>query len=227
MLSTAITRHLESEYPNEGCGLLLNDGRYIPCENQMAQSPRPEIAAVNFSIDVNTYLKYARQLAGIVHSHAIAEDAADYVFSGPSIADQKHQKATGVDWHVYLIQAGSCVDHYVFNANYFDLDSAYRTGIADEFSVIEHFCEQQYMQRENQSIKNYADHLQLAHSYRPVTQGMWQEGDIGLFGTSKTDGPTIISIYSSGRYHWRPKFGDYTCKKKQPAKYLYLRLRKS
>lgn len=222
--------------PQEACGFILDNGLFVPCENKITEQgsafeDNPELPNVSFIIDSATYLKYARQISMIVHSHT---KSIDLLHDGPSITDQRHQIVSGVPWEIYVVSPnGQPVESYIFdwNVKTHDTDSKYRPGIQDEVSVLEHFLEFDYGHRDRSDcekstwMRTVSDTLVLKHRMKSIDQGRWQPKDIGFFGRDMIHGETVAAIYIDSDFHWHDNFGGHKWAKKPPFPTLYRRLR--
>ena len=59
-----IYNHFKNEYPNEGCGVIVNSETFIPCKNV---NPSPTSFAFCSEEYINLKIKY--NITGIVHNH--------------------------------------------------------------------------------------------------------------------------------------------------------------
>ncbi|HHV6411781.1 TPA: C40 family peptidase [Haemophilus influenzae] len=85
-----ILEHAQSEYPNECCGIVVNDNgsqRYIPCKN-VADDPL-NFFEISPEETAQIYIRY--EPIAIVHSHP---DCTSYL----STQDRQCQVHTGIDW---------------------------------------------------------------------------------------------------------------------------------
>lgn len=87
-----IDQHLISEYPNEACGFLLENGSYFPCRNT---SPTP---LDSFRIDPEQFAEAedVSPIVGVVHSHPNWSAL-------PSDGDRVSCENLGLPWHIYSI----------------------------------------------------------------------------------------------------------------------------
>lgn len=93
-----IRRYVESKYPFEACGLIVDIGLdrvFIPCRNNAS---KPEY---HFIMDPRDYLAAKNQgaIAAVVHSHP---DAYPY----PSEADTVHCNRSALPWFIIGVQQG-------------------------------------------------------------------------------------------------------------------------
>lgn len=91
----AIRAHFCKAYPNEGCGLVLKDGSFIPCEN-VAQNPK-----LHFEVADEVYHEHEDELAAVVHSHSLADPITHNQDPRmPSGADLQGHIDTAVPWGI-------------------------------------------------------------------------------------------------------------------------------
>ncbi|MGI2201007.1 C40 family peptidase [Shewanella baltica] len=88
----AFTQHAANCYPNECCGLIIQQGNkpcYVPCDNKATNK------ADEFVIDPLQYaaIEEQGQIIGICHSHPDASTA-------PSQRDIAMCEASGLPWHI-------------------------------------------------------------------------------------------------------------------------------
>lgn len=106
-----IFKHLKSCVPQEGVGFLLKSGEYIPCENLAGQTlntkKAPDINS-SFQVSSRQYIKYARDIQAVVHSH-IAWNGQSYIAA--SATDLLTRKAMDVPWIIYTIGPDGSVLH--------------------------------------------------------------------------------------------------------------------
>ena len=95
-----ILKHLLKCYPEEGCGVIIDGGTWIPCENVA------EDKHIKFEISSKDYLKAALMgnITAIVHSHP--NESCE-----PSEADKKISDHLQIPYHIYSIPEG---DHFVY-----------------------------------------------------------------------------------------------------------------
>lgn len=89
----AIDQHLISQYPREGCGLLLGNGAYFPCTNS-----RELKAEEHFRISAEEWAEAEdiAPIAAVVHSHPNWTEKA-------SEGDRVGCEASGLPWYIYSI----------------------------------------------------------------------------------------------------------------------------
>ncbi len=80
-----IKDYLANCYPNEGCGIVLKDFTFVPCENV---SPEPQ---KTFEIADKVYLKHIQNALAIVHSHPDSS-------SEPTADDMRAQLNSNILW---------------------------------------------------------------------------------------------------------------------------------
>lgn len=59
-----IYTHFEKEYPNEGCGIIVNSNKFIPCKNV-----KPSPTSFSFCPNEFLELRIKYNITGIVHNH--------------------------------------------------------------------------------------------------------------------------------------------------------------
>lgn len=94
--------HAKEEFPNESCGMIIDEGIYVPFENK-SESPDKE-----FLIEDPVWYEFYVQdsVACLVHSHNN--------YSGASFVDQQQQQAMNVPWMVINLKNRSLMDCIVF-----------------------------------------------------------------------------------------------------------------
>ena len=90
----------QSQYPNEGCGIVTKDFCFIPCKNL---SPYPKNS---FILDPISLLKYDNNIWGIFHSHPGEENPL------PSEEDLQH---TVFDEYKFIV--GFSNTYYIYSYN--------------------------------------------------------------------------------------------------------------
>ncbi len=85
--------HFLSCYPNEGCGVVVNN-KFIACDNVFEEPLH------NFRIRKGDYLKHEREggIEAIIHSHTHID--SKYDVRTPTESDMVSQKATNVPWGI-------------------------------------------------------------------------------------------------------------------------------
>jgi len=93
---STIVAHARAEYPNESCGLLFDNGFYLPCFNYAADPLN------DFEISSGTYsqalLDTSRKITAVVHSHPGLQ-------RHPSASDTRGQIGTAVPWVIVPLDA--------------------------------------------------------------------------------------------------------------------------
>lgn len=92
----AAKAHMSLSYPNEGCGVVIND-QFIPLPN-IHHEPHKAFA---MDADALAALQDEGELQAIVHSHP---DASPH----PSDADKLNAEGHGVDWYICSVSAQEC-----------------------------------------------------------------------------------------------------------------------
>lgn len=123
----AIKSHAAKEYPNEACGIIIND-EYQPCRN-LALNPKE-----HFKIPIQVLMAADTKLQAIVHSHA------DYPHL--SAKDIQQQTVSGVPWGWCNVSKGKPGTVYFWGnrIQIQDLDGRpFVFGIYDCFSLVRDF----------------------------------------------------------------------------------------
>jgi proteasome lid subunit RPN8/RPN11 len=81
-----IQDYMVSQYPNEGCGFVVN-GEFIPVEN-IAQDKKKD-----FLVSDEDFLKYSPVCSSFIHSHP------DW-YNCPTKLDMEQQQASGIPWGI-------------------------------------------------------------------------------------------------------------------------------
>lgn len=92
-LSKEIQDYLLSKYPEEGCGFVLKDNTFVPCENVSLDKTK------EFEISNEDYLKCEWDIKAIVHSHPDGKDQ-------PSRRDMSSQISTNVPFGLCVTRPG-------------------------------------------------------------------------------------------------------------------------
>lgn len=105
----AIRQHFVAEYPNEGCGLVLKDGSFVPCENVAEDKSK------DFAIKDEVYEQFEDELAAVVHSHVHNGVYRQYLLDPrtPSGADIRGHIGTGVPWGITHCD-GENIEHFIW-----------------------------------------------------------------------------------------------------------------
>jgi|TARA_Y100000310_G_scaffold160698_2_gene160520 proteasome lid subunit RPN8/RPN11 len=214
-------------------GFILNDETYVPLENKVAdmasgfegQLPEGvEVDEVSFAVSVTDYLRYSRELAGIVHSH---RPIGGWENNAPSVADLRHQMATAVPWYIFVFDGEEWLDSYSFTSKpQDDAEQPYRAGLFDEFTCVEevYFERRIYFREDGFDLTDLFRWLVLARGFLTVATG-WEEGDVGFFGETDNQGITDMALYTNGGYRFRRKGGELQWATTPPANCLYQHLR--
>lgn len=91
-----IDQHLISAYPMEGCGLLLENGDYFPCDN-LSVTP---LESFRIGAEQFAEAEEISPVIGVVHSHPNWS-------SLPSDGDRVSCENLGLKWHIYSINKNS------------------------------------------------------------------------------------------------------------------------
>lgn len=94
--------HAREVFPEESCGFIVG-GAYVPLQNTAAD-PSTHVdddatcgcRLCSFSVDDAEYIKHAKKLQAVVHSHP-------YGPAFPSQADMRSQEASGVAWIILTL----------------------------------------------------------------------------------------------------------------------------
>lgn len=207
-LEETLKSYAESKYPNEACGLIIEqdgDLKFIPCDN-LSYTPEK-----NFVIDSSVFLKYSRVLYSVFHSHVSGRDRAvslkdiklcESLNRAGTIVfvDKNAKKASKVYWY------GSSV----FNKEYHLREYVY--NVYDCFTLMRDY----YLKEFNYKLKfvysdfgwwinaKYDESLYLSNyeklGFREVNKhGELQKGDILLMRLGRCICMNHAAIYDGGR----------------------------
>ena len=134
-MEEAILKHLANEYPNEGCGIILNKkGKlcWIPCKNVA------EVPSRNFQICPKDYVKATLQgdIYAIVHSHVQGT-------CNPSTVDKEQSDYFQVPYIIYSMPEG---EKYEYTPKYKKvplLGRAYEWGKTDCWTLVRDYYKQE------------------------------------------------------------------------------------
>ena len=84
-----IYSHFESEYPNEGCGVIVDSSTFIPCKNN---NPSPNTFSFCPEEYLNLRIRY--NITGIVHNHINESNEA-------SDSDIKNCNALQIPYYIF------------------------------------------------------------------------------------------------------------------------------
>lgn len=144
--------HLEKEYPNEGCGVVLNKrGKkvWVPCKNI---SSDPENS---FEIDSKDYMRAQLQgdIYAIVHSHPDAS-------SEPSEHDRKASDFLGIPYYIFSLPDGELTVYEPKTERPALTGREYEFGVHDCYSLV---CD-------------YYKELGIELSRMPFVDDFWEKG---------------------------------------------------
>ena len=157
-LLDAIKKHVDSEYPNEACGLIVDTGKtqkYIPCKN-MSDNPRE-----HFLISPDEQLDAEKQgeIIMIIHSHP------DVVSLVPSEFDRIQCDYSGIEWGIMSVPDGDfCTISPRVNRDY--TGRQWLLGYADCWALIMDYYKREY----KISLNNYS-----------VTREWWESGTENIY----------------------------------------------
>lgn len=100
--------HLLSCYPQEGCGIVINN-TFIPVEN-ISDNP-----ADSFEMDKNIYLDNENELQAIIHSHTL--NIRDLDPRTPSYEDMKSADSVGLPFGIVHVDGENVSDILWFNCD--------------------------------------------------------------------------------------------------------------
>ena len=122
-------------YPNEMCGFLLKDGRFIHCLNK-ADDP-----AKAFKIDAVDYARHIGNIEFVIHTHIPGKMAMVFDPRTPSYQDMVGQKATGLPWLIFSCDGDNVSEPLqiprVPNNNY--LDRPFIWFVSDCYSLVQDY----------------------------------------------------------------------------------------
>jgi proteasome lid subunit RPN8/RPN11 len=215
--------HLKSCYPNEGCGVVIND-TFVPIRNV---SPRPRNS---FTMD-NAQLLEAQdvgELQAIVHSHP---DASPH----PSHADRMQAEGYGVPWYIASVSAQDVSEFVSFEPDGFVaplLDREFAYGKLDCYALVRDYYSRE-LGIELPDFDRDVDHWwkDPSNTFDPFEQH-WQEagfvevhranikvGDIILMQVFSTNqrinhcgvyiGDGVFMHHMEGKLSKRERYGGY------------------
>ena len=94
-LKEEFKKHSLKEYPNEACGIITKDFKYIPCKN-ISKDP-----INSFVLDPLALLKYEDNCWGFFHSHP-DEAPTPSILDGKKIADEEYTYLVGWEDDVFV-----------------------------------------------------------------------------------------------------------------------------
>lgn len=94
-LHTDISKYILSKYPNEACGIIV-DNTFIPITNTSVTPTK------QFILSATELLPYLGKIEAIIHSHTKQSDT-DEIFDlrTPSYSDIINQRKSKVPWYIY------------------------------------------------------------------------------------------------------------------------------
>jgi proteasome lid subunit RPN8/RPN11 len=120
-----IKKYLVSEYPREGCGLIV-DGRFIPCLNVAANTKK------EFQISRADQKGQQVKIQAVIHSHPDG-------LRCPSAADMRGQIEMGIPWGIGRTTTENCEDLFWFGDHVPKLPlkgRPFRHGVTDCYGAI-------------------------------------------------------------------------------------------
>lgn len=122
----AAIAHAQKEFPNEACGLVVEDA-YVPCTN-VAADP-----LTDFEIGADMLARHP-VYQGVIHSHPNG-------ISAPSHADMAGQIDTEVPWGIVVLypDSGAYATHFDWGDHLLDvplIGRDWRPGVLDCFSMV-------------------------------------------------------------------------------------------
>ena len=122
----AIKAHAVASYPNEACGVVMKDGRFVPLAN-VADEPTS-----TFRMPTAEYARLLPEATVIAHSHPDGPDC-------PSAADMRAQIETGLPWAIVSCNDEGALDPFLFGDQVPVPDligRGFRHGVTDCYSLI-------------------------------------------------------------------------------------------
>lgn len=176
-----IKEHFISEYPKEGCGLIVNEFGFIACPN-IADDPEQ-----NFQISRTMQNKYHGDILAVVHSHPDG-------LRCPSSSDMQTQMEMAISWGIARTTDNHCEDLFWFGDQAKKqplVGRSFRHGVTDCYALIRDWYYQEKDTRLKDFPRNwnwwkgakenlYLDNFQKA-GFRKLKNGETPEfGDIAL-----------------------------------------------
>jgi proteasome lid subunit RPN8/RPN11 len=104
----AIRAHAEAAYPDECCGLVLEDGSYLPAPNVARDR------SSTYVLDPTTLLAHATSLRAVVHSHCDAPSRFSDEDRRQALAAPGAPLWPGVQYLVTSVERGLCVEARIY-----------------------------------------------------------------------------------------------------------------
>ncbi len=120
--------HAMDEFPNESCGLVVDD-EYKPCKNIAAELPD------EFEIDPKDYLAAHGRIQVVIHSHPAG-------WAYPSKDDMQGQVDSDLAWGIVTVKSGEAIEPFYWGGNTPIpelLRRPFRHGVTDCYSLIKHW----------------------------------------------------------------------------------------
>ncbi|WP_428945310.1 C40 family peptidase [Pantoea sp. FN060301] len=215
----AVRAHVEAEYPNEACGVVIQSGRsqsYIPCRN-ISDTP-----SEHFSLAPQDYAAAEEQgeVLMIIHSHP------DVVQLVPSEMDRVQCDHSGIEWGIMSWPDGDfCTISPRVDRDY--TGRQWVLGHADCWALIMDYYRQEHgLELNNWSVdyewwkggeeNRYEDNWQ-AEGFVEVPSAEMREGDMLMMQVSAPVinhaaiylGDNIILHHMSGQLSARVPYGKY------------------
>jgi len=186
-----VIEHLMSEYPREGCGILLNKRgklEWIPCENVAEGNEE-------FRISANDYIRASLQgdIHAIVHSHPDGSPE-------PSEADIQASDFLGIPYWIYSIPGAELYVYEPDRKKQPLLGKEYEFGVNDCYSLVRDYYKELDIDlpaipfEDDFWLKgiNYFDDLQESFGFETVEEP--QEHDMVIFSVM-SDIPNHCGVY--------------------------------
>lgn len=145
-----------ANYPNESCGLILDDWSIIECNN-VSETPEK-----HFKIATEEFIPYIGKIKYIFHSHCIDPRKGSFLDPRtPSLTDMEMQKKTGVPWLIFATEGWTVTESIqiprVPNNNY--IERPFIWFINDCYTLVQDY----YKFELGIELKEY-----ILHDYRDV-----------------------------------------------------------
>lgn len=185
--------HLRSCYPNEGCGVVINE-QFYPLPN-IAQHPRSSF--VMHAEDLALLQDANGPLEAIVHSHPDASPL-------PSDADKVHAEEYGVEWFIASVSAQEITEFHSFKPNGYVaplIGRQFSYGTLDCYALVRDYYKQElgidipdfdrgndhWWKDKDSSFDPFTEQFELA-GFREVNRRAIQPGDAILLQILSTNG---------------------------------------
>lgn len=174
-----IKEYLTSEYPQEGCGLIVKYAGFVPCEN-IADTPTKR-----FQISRKIKKEYEGRILAVIHSHPDGLQC-------PSASDMWGQMETQIPWGIARTMAQGCGDLFWYGDQVKKaplVGRGFRHGVTDCYGLIRDWYAEakniklkdfprnwQWWQSESQNL--YEDNLKKGGFRKLLSKEKPQIGDI-------------------------------------------------